>query len=121
MTFTYSDPTETDYAKLGMCPVCGIRFTRGCEHSDVSMEYQQWLAAYIVAEQLGADGVDELLADAPHPVEEAQKIEREIDAKLAHACDCGLDNPDGTEPSPIISGGEIFDRTYPTGHDDIPF
>lgn len=28
---------------------------------------------------------------------------------------------DGTEPSPIISGGEVLYITNPTGNDDIPF
>jgi len=28
---------------------------------------------------------------------------------------------EGTEPSPIISGGEVLYITNPTGNDDIPF
>ena len=51
MSFTYSSNEEVDYAKLGMCPVCGVRFTTGCEHSN-TIEAQEWLAAYAVAEQL---------------------------------------------------------------------
>lgn len=77
MTFTFSSNDEIDYAKLGMCPVCAIRFTHGCEHSN-TQEAQEWLAAYAVSEQIGADGVDEFIGyiAKPHPVEEAYRIEK---------------------------------------------
>ena len=85
MTFTFSSKEEIDYAKLGMCPVCGVRFTAGCEHSD-TIEAQQWLAAYIVAEQLDDEDFSDMLLSLRqkenHPVDEAQKIEREIDTAL---------------------------------------
>ena len=82
MTFTFSSNYEVDYAQLGMCPICAVRFTHGCEHSN-TIESQQWLAAYIVAEQLDSDSVAKLVAEfSSHPVDEAQKIEREIDAML---------------------------------------
>jgi len=50
MSFTFSSNEATDYPALGMCEVCGIRFTQGCEHSNTD-EAQEWLAAHIVAEQ----------------------------------------------------------------------
>jgi len=50
MSFTFSSNEATDYPALGMCDICGIRFTQGCEHSD-TLEAQEWLAAHIVAEQ----------------------------------------------------------------------
>lgn len=50
MSFTFSSNQATDYPALGMCDTCGIRFTQGCEHSN-TQEAQEWLAAYIVAEQ----------------------------------------------------------------------
>ena len=82
MTFTFSSNDEVDYAQLGMCPICAIRFTHGCEHSN-TIESQQWLAAYIVAEQLDSESVAKLVAEfTAHPVDEAQKIERGIDAML---------------------------------------
>ena len=82
MSFTFSSNDEVDYAQLGMCPICAVRFTHGCEHSN-TIESQQWLAAYIVAEELDSDSVAELVAEfTAHPVDEAQKIEREIDAML---------------------------------------
>ena len=82
MSFTFSSNDEVDYAQLGMCPICAVRFTHGCEHSN-TIESQQWLAAYIVAEQLDSESVAELVAEfSSHPVDEAQKIEREIDAML---------------------------------------
>lgn len=49
MTFTFSNNEEVDYAALGMCPICAIRFTHGCEHSN-TLESQEWLAAHAVAE-----------------------------------------------------------------------
>ena len=82
MTFTFSSNDDVDYAQLGMCPICAVRFTHGCEHSN-TIESQQWLAAYIVAEELDSDSVAKLVAEfTAHPVDEAQKIEREIDAML---------------------------------------
>ncbi len=82
MTFTFSSNDEVDYAQLGMCPICAVRFTHGCEHSN-TIESQQWLAAYIVAEELDIEAVAKLVAEfSAHPVNEAQKIEREIDAML---------------------------------------
>jgi len=82
MTFTFSSNEEVDYAQLGMCQICAVRFTHGCEHSN-TIESQQWLAAYIVAEQLDSESVAKLVAEfSSHPVDEAQKIERKIDATL---------------------------------------
>ena len=82
MTFTFSSNDDVDYAQLGMCPICAVRFTHGCEHSN-TIKSQQWLAAYIVAEQLDGESVAKLVAEfSAHPVDEAQKIEREIDAML---------------------------------------
>ena len=82
MTFTFSSNDDVDYAQLGMCPICAVRFTHGCEHSN-TIESQQWLAAYIVAEQLDSESVAELVAEfSTHPIDEAQKIERGIDAML---------------------------------------
>jgi len=43
--------TPNDYA-IGICPVCNIRLTHGCEHSQ-SDDYQEWLAAQVVCEVYG--------------------------------------------------------------------
>lgn len=56
MTHTFSDNEAVNYPALGMCDICGVRFTHGCEHSN-TLDVQEWLAAHIVAEQ-GLD-VDE--------------------------------------------------------------
>lgn len=86
MTFTFSDNHEVDYSALGMCPVCGVRFTHGCKHSN-TLEAQEWLAAYAAAES-SRDNTDYCIAvmkdTAPHPVNEMQDIEREIDKKLGN-------------------------------------
>lgn len=50
-------------------------------------------------------------------MKEAREIQ-EIDQWLDSDLDTNLD---GTEPSPIISGGEVLYITHPTGNDDIPF
>ncbi len=65
MTFTFSDNQAVDYPALGMCDTCGKRFTQGCEHSN-TLEAQQWLAAYLAAEQGSGINVTEEQADSVH-------------------------------------------------------
>lgn len=65
MSFTFSDNQAVDYPALGMCDTCGKRFTQGCEHSN-TLEAQQWLAAYLAAEQGSGINVTEEQADSVH-------------------------------------------------------
>ena len=41
---------KTNPYEIGICPICSIRLTHGCEHSQTQLA-QEWLAAVIVAEQ----------------------------------------------------------------------
>lgn len=41
---------KTNPYEIGICPICSVRLTYGCEHSQTQL-YQEWLAAVIVAEQ----------------------------------------------------------------------
>ena len=78
MTFTYSDNHATDYPALGMCDICGVRFTHGCEHSN-TMEAQEWLAAHAAVEQ-STEQVDYFIRIMEetrlHPVDEAWAAEK---------------------------------------------
>ncbi len=77
MSFTFSNNQEVDYPALGMCNVCGKRFTQGCEHSN-TMEAQKWLAAYAAVET-SRDNVEYFMKIAeetrPHVVEEAEFVD----------------------------------------------
>ena len=61
--------TTIDDLSLGLCDICNVRLTVGCEHSQ-RIEYQEWLGVYLAAEEMA------------HPVDVAQRLEREIDAIL---------------------------------------
>ena len=43
---------KTNPYEIGICPICSVRLTHGCEHSQSQLA-QEWLAAVIVAEQDG--------------------------------------------------------------------
>ena len=43
---------KTNPYEIGICPICSVRLTHGCEHSQNQLA-QEWLAAVIVAEQDG--------------------------------------------------------------------
>ncbi len=92
---------KLDLQEIGMCPICSVRLTHGCEHSQ-TQESQEWLAAVIVAEQELANEK----YNFAHPITEAQQIERAIDATL-HAEDLGT--------RMIISGGEVLELGAQTG------
>lgn len=79
MTFTFSDDHEVDYPALGMCGICGKRFTQGCEHSN-TQEAQEWLAAYAAVETSRAN-VEHYLesVEQNHPVEAAYALEQAMD------------------------------------------
>ena len=84
MSFTFSNNQEVDYPALGMCDVCGKRFTQGCEHSN-TMEAQKWLAAYVAVET-SLDNVEYFMKIAeetrPHVVDEAEFEDGFCDERL---------------------------------------
>jgi RNA polymerase subunit RPABC4/transcription elongation factor Spt4 len=44
---------KTNPYEIGICPICSVRLTHGCEHSQTQTA-QEWLAAVIVAEHEAA-------------------------------------------------------------------
>lgn len=110
MTFTFSNNQEVDYLSLGMCDVCGVRLTRGCEHSN-TQNAQEWLAAHIVAEQSKYSDM--------HPADVAQ----EITPDPRNADQIELDRWQDEASRMIISGGEVLELSsaQPADNDNIPF
>ena len=121
--------TRESFFEAGMCPDCCGRLTSApCPHSQ-TIEYQQWLAAQIVSEQ--EKSFSEW--DASHPrkfvdyeylssLQDIQSIPHAVDQSDALAA--WNARQEGTEPSPVISGGDVlYTHSTPSGipDDEIPF
>ena len=99
---------KTNPYEIGICPICSVRLTHGCEHSQSQLA-QEWLAAVIVAEQAGY-----LAGYDPAPLSPAAGSTMK---KTIHM--------DGTYPNPFIQGGEIRELTSwidnSQSEEDMPF
>jgi hypothetical protein len=77
---------KTNSYEIGICPICSIRLTHGCEHSQTQLA-QEWLAAVIVAEQELVPFVWEQPTDAHAMPHGYKDYTAEVDASEADAED----------------------------------
>ena len=126
MSFTFSDRYEADYPSLGICDLCGRRYTTDkCQHRTI--ETEAWHAAYIVAETCGEltdaeatalhDALVKCATDPAHILNVNQAVDDWMQRDNAAAL-----YGDGTQ---IFNGGEVDEfrpyRPANGGDDDMPF
>lgn len=106
---------KVNIIEAGICPVCGrLLSIEKCDHA-TTLEIEQWRAAVFAAEQ-------ELHSELWQRERLTDSAQRDADLLNAEIEKNGwYEIPDGTEPSPIISGGEVLYPSYLKTNDEMPF